>query len=113
MSSDTNVLKPLLKDGLIDVFGGEDLLIDAARDLVREEIKDHIRKKLDSNPELKKEFKDAIGMYFEAKLTEAFASIKLVKAGAKLGLEMIPDDMKKRMSKELEVEINKLLEKTL
>ena len=113
MTNSADVLKPLVKDGIIDFFGGEDLLIDAARDLIREEIKNHIREKLDANKELKKEFKDAIGLYFEAKLTEAFANIKLVKAGAKLGLEMIPKKMKTRMSKELEEELTKLLEKAL
>ncbi len=113
MSNGKKVLQPLLKEGLYDVFGGEDLLIEAAHDLIREEIKKHIREKLDANPELKKEFKDAIGMYFEAKLKEAFANVKLVKAGAKLGLEMIPDNLKATMSKELEQEIGKLLEKTL
>jgi hypothetical protein len=113
MPDGSNILKPLLKEGLVDVFGGEDLLIEAARDLIREELKEHIREKLEKNADLKKEFKDAIGMYFEAKLTEAFANIKLMKAGAKLGLELIPDSMKDRMSKELEEEINKILEKTL
>ena len=113
MSSGTEILKPLLKEGLADIFGGEDILIEAARDLIREEIKEHIREKLETSPELKKEFKDAIGMYFEAKLKEAFANIKLMKAGAKLGLELIPESMKASMSKELEQEINKLLEKML
>lgn len=113
MSEEKEVIKPLLKEGLYDIFGGEDLLIDAARDLIREEIKEYIHKRLNDNPELKKEFKDAIGMYFEAKLMEAFANIKLVKAGAKLGLEMIPKKMKTRMSKELEQELTKLLEKAL
>ena len=113
MSNGSNILKPLLKDGIIDVFGGEDLLIEAARDLIKDEVKGHIRDKLEANPELKKEFKDAIGMYFEAKLKEAFANIKLVKASAKLGLEMIPESMKDRVSKEVEEEITKLLEKTL
>jgi len=113
MSGSNEVLKPLLKEGLIDIFGGEDILIEAARDLIRDEIKEHIKEKIESNPELKKELKDAIGLYFEAKLTEAFANIKLVKAGAKLGLELIPEKMKSRMSKELEQEISKFLEKTL
>jgi hypothetical protein len=113
MSNGDKVLKPLLKEGLYDVFGGEDLLIDAARDLIREELKDHIRERLESNPDLKKEFKDAIGMYFEAKIKEAFANVKLVKASAKLGLELIPETLKDTMSKELEQELTKLLEKTL
>ena len=113
MSDEKQVLKPLLKEGLYDIFGGEDILIDAAREMIRDEIKDYIKDRLDDNPALKKEFKDAIGMYFEAKLMEAFANIKLVKAGAKLGLEMVPRKMKTRMSKELEEELTKILEKAL
>jgi hypothetical protein len=107
------IIKPLLKDSVTDIFGGEDLLIEAARDLIKEELKDHIKEKLNEHPALKKEFKDAIGMYYEAKIKEMFASIKLVKASAKLGLELMPDKLKKEMSKELEQEINKLIEKTL
>jgi hypothetical protein len=113
MAVEKEVLKPLLKEGLYDIFGGEDLLIDAARDLIREEIKGYIRERLEESPEIKREFKDAIGMYFEAKLMEAFANVKLVKAGTKLGLDMIPEKMKTRMSKELEEELTKLLEKAL
>jgi hypothetical protein len=113
MSNENKVIKPLLKEGLYDIFGGEDILIDAARDLIREEIKNYIRSRIDENPELKREFKDAVGMYFEAKLMEAFANVKLVKAGAKLGLDMVPKKMKSRMSKELEEELTKLLEKAL
>ncbi len=107
------ILKPLLMDTVTDIFGGEDLLIEAARDLIKEELKDHIKEKLNEHPELRKEFKDAIGMYYEAKIKEMFASIKLFKASAKLGLELMPDKLKKEMSKELELEINKLIEKTL
>lgn len=113
MAKPDQIIKPLLKDTVTDIFGGEDILIEAARDLVKDELKDHIRKALKDNPDLKKEFKDAIGMYYEAKIKEMFASIKLMKASAKLGLELMPDKLKKEMSKELEQEINKLIEKTL
>ncbi len=113
MTKTEQILKPLLKDSVTDIFGGEDILIEAARDLVKDELKDHIRKALGDNPDLKKEFKDAIGMYYEAKIKEMFASIKLMKASAKLGLELMPDKLKQEMSKELEQEINKLIEKTL
>ena len=113
MAKADQIIKPLLKDTVTDIFGGEDILIEAARDLVKDELKDHIRKALKDNPDLKKEFKDAIGMYYEAKIKEMFASIKLMKASAKLGLELMPDKLKKEMSKELEQEINKLIEKTL
>ena len=52
-------------------------------------------------------------MYFEAKLKEAYAGIKMAKAGAKLGLELIPPHMKKEVAKELEKEITSLFESAL
>jgi hypothetical protein len=52
-------------------------------------------------------------MYFEAKIKEAYAGIKLAKSSAKLGLELIPENLRDEMSKELQKELSKLVEKTL
>lgn len=98
------------KEALPDVLGGEDLVIEAARDMIKDEIKAHIKKKLQENPKLRQELKDAIGMYFEAKIKEAYASVKLAKAGAMLGLKLVPDNIKDELSKEIEFELTKILE---
>jgi hypothetical protein len=68
---------------------------------------------LNADPELRKEFKDAVGMYFEAKVKEAYAGVKLAKSSAKLGLELIPEHMRDEMSKELQQELIKIVEKTM
>ena len=36
MAKPDQIIKPLLKDTVTDIFGGEDLLIEAARDLARQ-----------------------------------------------------------------------------
>ena len=110
MDKQEKFVSGLFKEALPDVIGGEDLVIEAARDMIRDEIKAHIKKKLQEDPKLRQELKDAIGMYFEAKIKEAYASVKLAKAGAMLGLKLVPDDIKDELSKEIEHDISKILE---
>jgi hypothetical protein len=116
MGEDKQLL-PLLKSAMSDVLGTEDIIIDAMKEMVRDEVKRHIKKTLDANPQLRQEIKDTIALYLEAKVRQVYASVKLAKSGAKLGLLMIPDHMKKEMSKEIlsifEKEIGEILERGL
>lgn len=95
----------------------EDILVEALKDMVKDEIKRYVREKLDANPELKAELKAGINEIFEAKLKEAAAFIKVAKASAKLGLELVPPHLREEMTKDLisvfEKEINAIIEKTL
>ena len=113
MADTDDKLTPLLSHPLKNIIGGEELLIEVARELVKDEIKRIIKQKLEENPDLRQELKDAIGMYFEAKIKEAYAGVKLAKSSAKLGLELIPDHMRDEMSKELQSDLIKIIEKTL
>jgi hypothetical protein len=113
MTRDDSLIKPILGGSLKDVLGGEEIIVEVARELVKDEIKRIILQKLEASPELRQEFRDAIGMYFEAKIKEAYAGIKLAKSSAKLGLDLIPDHLRDQMSKELQQELIKLVEKTL
>jgi type I site-specific restriction-modification system R (restriction) subunit len=114
-NSSSNTLSEILKlkSKLSDLISAESLAIEVAREMIRDEIKQHIKQKLDANPALRKELKDAIGMYYEAKIKETFATIKIAKACAKLGLDLIPEKLRKEMSLELELELGKLFERTL
>jgi hypothetical protein len=107
----------LLKGSVGDLLKAEDLVLDAMRDTVRDELKRRIRAELDNNPELRQELRDAVRLLFEAKVQEAYAGLKLAKAGAKLGLEMLPPDLRQEIGREVmatfEKEIGRLLEKTL
>ena len=95
------------------MLSSETLLVDSVQDLVRDEIKKHIRQKIEDDPELKKELTSATKMLMDAKIHEAIAVLKLAKGGAKLGLSMVPPELRKEMGQELvtmfEREVNQML----
>lgn len=95
----------------------EDLAIEAVRDLIKDEIKKYISEKLNARPELKKEFKEAVQEYIEAKLKQALALVKVGKCAAKLGLELVPAQLKEEVTKDIislfEKEINMILDRTI
>jgi hypothetical protein len=102
-----------LVKGTKTMLSSETLLVDAVQDLVRDEIKKHIRQKIEADPALRKELADAIKMLMDAKIHEAIAVLKLAKGGAKLGLSMVPPDLRKEMGQEIvtmfEREVNQML----
>jgi adenosyl cobinamide kinase/adenosyl cobinamide phosphate guanylyltransferase len=99
----------------LGVIHSEDLLVEALRDLVKDEIKRYVRQKLDENPELKQEIKQAVGEFISAKMNETYALLKLTKCGAELGLGMIPKDLREKLGKDiaslLEKEVSQVIEK--
>lgn len=107
----------LLKGSVGELLKTEDLVIESMRDLVRDELKRKVREELERNPELRAEIRDAVRLLFEAKVQEAYAGLKLAKAGAKLGLEMMPPDLRQELGREVmatfEKEMARLLEKAI
>jgi hypothetical protein len=107
------VIQKLLKEA--SQLPVEEIVIEALRDLVKDEVKKRIRETLDSNPELKKEIKDTIGQLLEAKLKETAALVRLTKCSAKLGMNMLPEHLRDELAKELvsifEKEVSMILEK--
>lgn len=108
---------PVVKSAMGDILGSEDLLVEAARDMIKDELKRYIRQKLDGDPALRNEIKEAISLYFEAKSREIYAAAKLAKCGAKLGLMLLPKGVKDEVSKELlhifEKELSEMMERGL
>lgn len=103
--------------GGTDLLGSEEMILESMRDLLKDEIKRKMREELERNPELQQELKDAVRLYYEARVQQAYASLKLVKAGAKLGVHMMPGDLRDQLGKEigslLEKEVAALLEKAI
>ncbi|MDD1773106.1 MAG: hypothetical protein LUQ14_00595, partial [Methanomassiliicoccales archaeon] len=99
----------------LGAFRTEDLLLEALRDMVKDEIKRYVRQRLDENPELKREIRAAIGEFVTAKMNETYALVKLTKSGAELGLTMIPKDLREKLGKDiaslLEREVSQVIEK--
>lgn len=111
-----NLIKKILQS--TGEFGRtEDLVIDAARELIKDEIKNYIKVKLDENPDLKKELKESVGLLLEARTKEAIALMRIAKTSFKLGLNLIPDHLRKQFIQEItgifEKEVQSILEKTL
>ena len=92
----------------------ETLVVEAVQDLVRDEVKRHIRQKLEADPELREELRLAVESLMEAKIREAYALLKIGKCGAKLGIALVPDDLRKEIGHELasifEKEMSRMLE---
>jgi hypothetical protein len=108
------VIDEMLKN-TIGVGSTEDLIIEAMRDLVKDEIKKYIRQKIDENPEIKAEMKEAIKLYIDAKTREAYSLVKLGKCTAELGIQIVPIEMKEKLGKDIsnliEKEISQVFEK--
>ncbi|HKZ63325.1 MAG TPA: hypothetical protein VJ400_02670 [Thermoplasmata archaeon] len=113
--AEENIVEKVLRD-TVGAAHAEDLFVEAVRDLVKDEVKSYIRSRLDANPDLKAEIRAAVRDLMHAKLQEAYAFAKLAKAGVKLGLELVPPDMRAEVTRELariiEKEVSAIIEQT-
>lgn len=102
---------------LVDAVGGEELVVEAFREMVKDELKRHIRETLDENPELREEVKDAVGRYFEAKVAQTLAMVALAKAGTKVSLASLPEELQGQVGEDiaqtLENDLARILEESL
>ena len=106
-----------IRDQVKDLMSTEDLVIEAFRDLVKDELKSHIRNVIDADPELKAEVKEAVSYYFHTKARTIYAELKATRAATRLGLRLLPDDLQGEVGEALvglfEKELGNLLEKAL
>ncbi len=102
---------------LKDLLSTEDLVIEAFRDLVKDELKAHVRSKIDADPELREEIKEAVAYYFHSKARSIYAELKATRAATRLGLRLLPDELQGEVGDALvtlfEKELGALLEKAL
>ncbi len=100
-----------------DVLGDEEFLIEALRDVLKDEVKRSMRQELEANPELKEELVESVREYFVARVRQNYATLKLAKASAKLGVDLMPDDLRDDLGNEfvglIEKEVTSLLDKAL
>ena len=106
-----------IKDQIKDLMSTEDLVIEAFRDIVKDELKTHIRNKVEADPDLKAEIKEAVSYYFQSKARSIYAELKATRAATRLGLRLLPDDLQGEVGEALvslfEKELGNLLEKAL
>ncbi len=106
-----------IQNQIQDLMSTEDLVIEAFRDLVKDELKAHIRAKVDEDPDLKAEIKEAVAYYFHSKARSIYAELKATRAATRLGLRLLPDELQGEVGEALvtlfEKELGELLEKAL
>lgn len=93
----------------------EDLIVEAMRDLVKDEIKRYVRQKLDENPEAKRQAKEIVGELVQAKIQETYALMRLGKLGAEFGVSIAPGEFRDKLEKDLaslvEREVSRVMDK--
>ncbi len=100
MTKENDYLLSMLKEP-IQAFQPEDLLMEAVRDMVKEEMKKRMRTALDSDPDLRAELKGAVSELLEARVREMYAMVKIAKCGAELGIRMVPKDLREKIEEDI------------
>ncbi len=100
-----------------DLLRPEELLREATRDLVKEEIRHHLEKTLRDDPKLARDLRDAVRDLLEARAREYAAVLRVGAATARLGLSALPPDVRRSLTEDvvkfLSQEIGNIAERTL
>ncbi|MGC9137778.1 MAG: hypothetical protein ACP5G5_02065 [Thermoplasmata archaeon] len=110
---DVNEIIKMVEKSLPD----ETLFSEVLKDIVKDELKDYLKTVLDKNPSIKKQIKDAIKKYTDAKMQEIAATTEFSKAFISLIIASMPEEMKRELMEDFisifQREITKTVEKTL
>ena len=74
-----------IRERVQDLMSTEDLIIESFKDIVKDELKAHIRNKIEEDPDLHAEIKEAVNYYFQQKArSEALIGLFEKELGAML-----------------------------
>jgi hypothetical protein len=84
-----------------DLLRPEELVREATRDLVKDEIRRHLEKTLRDDPKLAQDLKDAVRDLLAARATEYAALVRVGTATARLGLSALPPEVRAALTKDI------------
>ncbi|MCL4308857.1 MAG: hypothetical protein M1606_02080 [Candidatus Thermoplasmatota archaeon] len=100
-----------------DLLRPEELVREATRDIVKDEIRHHIEKKLRDDPKLAEELRDAIRQLLDARAREYAAILRVATLSARLGVSTLPEDVRRMISQQVvslvSSELGQIAEKAL
>jgi hypothetical protein len=115
-SSDGEPLDLLVKSSR-DLLRPEELVREATRDIVKDEIRRHLEKTLKEDPQLEQDLRDAVRDLLAARATEYAALLRVGAATARLGLHALPPDVRRALTKDLvdllSKELGQIVERSL
>ena len=88
----------LLLSSTRDLLRPEEIIRDATRDIVKDEIRRHIEKALHDDPKLAQEIRDAVRQLIEARALEYAALLRVGTLTAQLGLSTLPENVRSELS---------------
>ncbi len=84
-----------------DLLRPEELVREATRDIVKDEIRRHLEKTLLENPKLQQDLRDAVRDLLEARAREYAAVLRVGTATARLGLSALPEEVRRALTEDI------------
>lgn len=91
----------ILVAGTRDLLRPEEIVRDATRDIIKDEIRHHIEKTLKEDPELAQDLREAVRQLLEARALEYAALLKVGTCTARLGLSTLPESVRKQLRQDI------------
>jgi hypothetical protein len=92
-----------------DLLRPEELVREATRDIVKDEIRRHLEKTLHDDPKLAQAMRDAVRDLLAARANEYAAMVRIGTATARLGLSALPPEIRRALTHDLVDMISKEL----
>jgi ppGpp synthetase/RelA/SpoT-type nucleotidyltranferase len=78
----------------LSTMPSEDMYFDAIREIMKDIIKEYIKKKINESEGLKKEIQEVLREYLEARLKEYDSMAKMARVTARIGVATAPQSIK-------------------
>jgi hypothetical protein len=107
----------VLVKGTRDILRPEELVREATRDIVKDEIRRHLEKTLHDDPTLEQALRDAVRDLLTARAQEYAALVRVGTATARLGLSALPPELRQELMRDLaellSKELGQIVERSL
>ena len=84
-----------------DLLRPEEIVREATRDIIKEEIRRHLDKTLEEDPKLAQDLKDAVRQLLEARAMEYAALLRVGTVTARLGIAAVPPNIRTALTKDV------------
>ena len=95
----------------------EDIYFEAVREIIKDILKEYIKKRINDDPELKAGIADVLKEFIAAKLKEYDSMARMARITAKIGVKITPDSIKDEAMDDFvnvfQKEIEEIIKKTL
>jgi hypothetical protein len=84
-----------------DLLRPEEIVREATRDIIKDEIRRHLDKTLEEDPKLAQDLKDAVRGLLEARAMEYAALLRVGTVTARLGMAAVPPNVRAALTKDV------------